>query len=230
MSDYALHIASALWLGILTSISPCPLATNIAAISYIARRVDSPRAVLASGALYTLGRTITYVALGVLLVYSLVSAPVVSHALQKYIGKIIGPLLVIVGMFLVGLIRIGWTGGGPIRGIEDRASRMGTWGAGLLGMAFALAFCPVSAALYFGSLIPLAVQSESAVLLPTVYGIGTALPVFVFAVIIAVSARSIGRVFTAVTRVERWARLVTGIVIIGAGIYLSLRDIFLVIR
>ena len=89
-----------MWLGILTSISPCPLATNIAAISYIARRVDSPRHVLASGALYTLGRTISYVALGVLLVYSLVSAPVVSHVLQKYIGKIIGPLLVIVGMFL----------------------------------------------------------------------------------------------------------------------------------
>jgi len=230
MSDYGLHIASALWLGILTSISPCPLATNIAAISYIARRVDSPRQVLASGALYTLGRTISYVALGVLLVYSLVSAPVVSHALQKYIGKIIGPLLVIVGMFLLGLIRIGWTGGGPIRGIEDRASKMGIWGAGLLGMAFALAFCPVSAALYFGSLIPLAVESRSAVAMPMVYGIGTALPVFVFAVIIAVSARSIGKVFTAVTRVERWARLATGLVIIGAGIYLSLRDIFLVIR
>ncbi len=92
------------------------------------------------------------------------------------------------------------------------------------------AFCPVSAALYFGSLIPLAVQSKSAVALPTVYGIGTALPVFVFAVIIAVSARSVGKVFTAVTRVERWARLATGLVIIGAGIYLSLRDIFLVIR
>jgi cytochrome c biogenesis protein CcdA len=230
MSDYALHIASAAWLGILTSISPCPLATNIAAISYIARRVDTPRNVLASGALYTLGRTISYVALGVLLVYSLVSAPAVSHVLQKYIGKIIGPLLVIVGMFLVGLIRVGWTGGGPIRGIEDRASRMGTWGAGLLGMAFALAFCPVSAALYFGSLIPLAVQSKSAVVLPTVYGIGTALPVFVFAVIIAISVRSIGKVFAAVTRVERWARLATGLVIIGAGIYLSLRDIFLVIR
>jgi cytochrome c-type biogenesis protein len=230
MSDYALHIASAVWLGILTSISPCPLATNIAAISYIARRVDSPRRVLASGGLYTLGRTVTYVTLGVLLVYSLVSAPLVSHALQKYIGKIIGPLLVIVGMFLLGLIRIGWTGSGPIRGIEDRASRMGTWGAGLLGMAFALAFCPVSAALYFGSLIPLAVQSKSTVVLPTVYGIGTALPVFVFAVIIAISARSIGKVFTAVARVERWARLATGIVIIAAGIYLSLRDIFLVIR
>jgi cytochrome c-type biogenesis protein len=230
MSDYALHVAAAVWLGILTSISPCPLATNIAAISYIARRVDSPRNVLASGVLYALGRTVSYVALGVLLVYSLVSAPIVSHALQKYVGKIIGPLLVIVGMFLLGLIRIGWTGGGPIRGIESRASKMGTWGAGLLGMAFALAFCPVSAALYFGSLIPLAVQSKSAVVLPTVYGIGTALPVFVFAVIIAISARSIGKVFTAVTRVERWARLVTGIVIIGAGIYLALRDIFLVIR
>ena len=230
MSDFNLHIASALWLGILTSISPCPLATNIAAISYVARRVDIPRNVLLSGALYTLGRTVSYVALGALLVYSLVSAPVVSHILQKYMGKVLGPLLVIVGMFLLGLIRIGWTGSGPIRGIEDRASKMGLWGAGLLGLAFALAFCPVSAALYFGSLIPLAVQSESAVVLPTVYGIGTALPVVVFAVIIALGARSIGRVFAAVTQIERWARLATGVVFICVGVFLSLRDIFQIIR
>jgi cytochrome c-type biogenesis protein len=229
MSDYIVHVGFALWLGILTSISPCPLATNIAAISYVARRVDVPRHVLASGALYTLGRTVTYVALGALLVYSLVSAPVVSHVLQKYIGRVLGPLLVIVGMFLLGLIRVGWTGSRPIGGLENRAARMGAWGPGVLGMGFALAFCPVSAALFFGSLIPIAVESRSVVVIPSVYGIGTALPVVVFAIIIAVSARSIGKVFAAVARVERWARHATGVVFIGVGIYLSLRDIFRVI-
>jgi len=230
MGDYSLHVLSALWLGILTSISPCPLATNIAAISYVAGRVDVPRNVLISGALYTLGRAVTYVVLGVLLVLSLVSAPLVSHILQKYMGKILGPLLIIVGMILLDLIRIGWTGTRTIGGLQDRASKMGVWGAGLLGMGFALAFCPVSAALFFGSVIPIAVQSKSAVVVPSVYGIGTALPVFAFAVVIALSARSIGKMFAVMTHVERWVRRATGVVFIGVGVYLSLREIFHVIR
>jgi cytochrome c biogenesis protein CcdA len=230
MGDHSLQIVSALWLGILTSISPCPLATNIAAISYVAGRVDVPRRVLLNGALYTIGRAVTYVVLGALLVSSLLSAPVVSHFLQKYMGKLLGPVLVIVGMVLLELIRVGWTGKGSMDGLQNRAAKLGVWGAGFLGLGFALAFCPVSAALFFGSVVPMAVETKSAVLLPTVYGIGTALPVFAFAVVIALSAHSIGRAFAVMTHVERWARRATGAVFIGVGVYLSLRDIFQVLR
>ncbi len=230
MGDYWLQVASALWLGILTSISPCPLATNIAAISYVAGRVDVPRNVLLSGVLYTMGRAVTYVVLGMLLVSSLVSAPLVSHFLQKYMGELLGPILIIVGMILLDLIRVGWTGSRSMDGLQNRAAKMGVWGAGLLGLGFALAFCPVSAALFFGSVIPIAVETKSVVVIPTVYGIGTALPVFAFAVVIALSARSIGKAFAVMTHVERWTRRATGAVFIGVGVYLSLREIFHVIR
>jgi cytochrome c biogenesis protein CcdA len=226
MDGFVIGLASAFWLGILTSISPCPLATNIAAISYIGRRVDRPRLVFWAGMLYTLGRALTYLALGVLLVAGLLSAPLVSHFLQKYIIKLLGPILIIVGMFLLGLIRFSTSGSGINAGLQKRAESWGIWGAALLGFVFALSFCPLSAMLFFGSLVPLAVQYNSGVLLPLAYGIGTALPVFGFAVIIALGARSLGKAFNKITQFERWARRITGFIFIGVGAYFTLAYIF----
>jgi cytochrome c biogenesis protein CcdA len=226
MADSIVAGFSALWLGILTSISPCPLATNIAAISYIGRSVESPRRVLLNGLLYTLGRTITYLVLGVLLVFSLLSAPYVSNTLQTYMNKILGPVLILMGMFLLELIRLNLGSSGLKSEISSRADRMGTWGPAILGMGFALSFCPVSAALFFGSLIPLALTNNSSVLLPTLYGIGTAVPAVVFAVLVALSAHSVGKVFNRINHIERWARRITGVVFIGVGLYLTLVYVF----
>jgi len=232
MAEILLITGTAFWLGILTSISPCPLATNIAAISYIGRRVGSPAQVLWTGVLYTAGRALTYTTIGVVLVLSLLSAPYVSHVLQKDMNKFLGPILILVAMFLLDLIRLDFAGTG-IRGLgeqlQGRAENWGVWGGALLGVVFSLSFCPVSAALFFGSLLPLAVQHQSGVLLPSLFGVGTALPVVVFAVLLAFGARSVSRVFRDTTRVEVWARRVTGVVFLGVGIYYSLVYIFGVI-
>lgn len=217
---------SALWLGILTSISPCPLATNIAAMSFIGRRVGSPRYVFASGILYTVGRAFTYLLLGVLLAKSLLSAPTISFALQTHMNKILGPVLIFVGLFLLNVFRFSLPGIGLSDSIKRRIEGMGIVGAALLGIFFALSFCPVSAALFFGSLIPLAVSSGSAALLPSVYGIGTAVPVALFAVLIASGVHSVGKVFDRVTAFESWARRITGAVFVGLGVYFSLAYIF----
>ena len=229
MTEFLLGMLTALWLGVLTSISPCPLATNIAAISFIGRRVGNSRHVFLSGVLYTLGRTFTYLFLGVLLVKSLLSAPHVSHSLQTNMNKILGPILIVVGMFLLELFRFSVPGLGLSEKMKRRVEGMGMGGAALLGIVFALSFCPVSAALFFGSLIPLAVKSGSETLLPSVYGVGTALPVVMFAVLIAFGAHSVGKVFDRITQVERWARRITGVVFIGIGIYFSLAYIFRVL-
>ena len=217
---------SAIWLGILTSISPCPMATNIAAITYIGKRVDNPGKVLLSGLLYTLGRMITYVGLGVLVVASVLSIPEVAFFLQNNMNKFLGPILFVVGLFLVGAFRFNFTGLSFGDRLQQRADRWGIWGAGLLGLLFALSFCPISAALFFGSLIPLAVEHQSSVLMPTLYSIGTALPVVGFAVFIALGARFVGRAFQRLSQFERWARRLTGLVFIGVGIYLSLVYLF----
>jgi cytochrome c biogenesis protein CcdA len=218
---------TAVWLGILTSISPCPLAANIVAISFIGRQVGKTGNALLAGLFYTLGRALTYIALAVLIVASLLSMPELSMFLQEWMNRITGPLLVIVGLVLLEVINLSMFRG---RGISDsmkqKVERSGIWGAGLLGVVFALTFCPVSAALFFGSLIPLCLAGAgSKVLFPALYGLGTALPVIVFAFIIAFSAQSVGKAFNSLTKVELWARRITGIVFILAGIYLSLKHI-----
>jgi len=226
MGEYALGVASALWLGVLTSISPCPLATNIAAISYVGRQVGSPRQVFLTGLIYTLGRTLVYLTLGVVLVAGLLSVPWLSMFLQKYMNKLLGPILIVVAMFLLELIQVNVAGAGVSDKVQKRVDTMGMWGAGLLGIVFALAFCPVSAALFFLTLIPLCVKVNSSVMLPSVYGAGTALPVLVFAVLIALSAQSVGKAFNAISKIEWWARRITGVLFLLVGIYYSLTFIF----
>jgi len=227
--DTWLAIGSAVWFGILTAISPCPLATNIAAVSFIARRVDNPKAAIATGVLYAIGRSAVYVALGALLVASVLAAPSVSHWLQKYMNKILGPLLILVGMILLDLISIGSFGTGLGQRVGKRVEGWGV-GAGLaLGVVFALSFCPSSAALFFGSLLPLSIKAESTWLLPSIYGISTALPVIVFAALIAVGAKAVGSAFNKVGAFERWARRVTGVIFVGVGICFCLRFIFRVL-
>jgi cytochrome c-type biogenesis protein len=229
MTELLLLAASALWLGILTSVSPCPLATNVAAISFIGRRLESPRWVLVSGLLYTAGRVLTYTVLGILLVSSVLSAPSVALALQRYMNQVLGPVLILVGMLLLEILTFGSFGSGLAARLQKRADRWGVLGALLLGVVFALSFCPVSATLFFGSLLTIAVKARSGILLPAVYGIGTGLPVLVFAILIAAGARSLAKVFDKVTVFERWARRVTGVVFLGIGIYYTLVYVFRVV-
>ena len=224
MTEFFVAAVSALWLGILTSMSPCPLATNIAAISYIGRRVESPRRVLLAGLLYTAGRAAAYLGLAFLLVTTALSVPHVSMFLQKYMHMIVGPVLIVVGMVLVGLINLSFGGRGVSVNLQRRIDALGVWGALLLGVLFALAFCPTSAALFFGNVVS-AVKANSTVTLPLIYGIGTALPVLFFAMLIAVSAQSVGKAFNVLSKVEWWARMVTGWLIILIGIGMTLRSL-----
>jgi len=226
MTAYLLGAVTALWLGVLTSVSPCPLATNIAAVSFIGRQVNSASRVLLSGLLYALGRLVVYVLLGALLVAGLVGAPGISDLLGRYMNQLLGPLLILTGMLMLELIAFGgkgWLSGEKLQGFAERA---GLWGALLLGALFALAFCPLSAGLFFVGLVPLAVQNSSPLLYPALYGAGTALPVIFFAFVMAFSAASLGKAFGKVATVEKWARRVTGSVFIVVGVFLSLRFIF----
>ena len=222
-------VGSALWLGILTSISPCPLATNIAAVSYVGRRVGSGGAVLLSGALYTAGRSFVYVALGAASVWSLMSMVSVSSFLQGTFPRLLGPLLIVLGLLLLGIFEITLPAPGVNEKLRKRVDRAGLWGAGILGLVFALAFCPVSAGLFFGGLVPLAVERSSPLVLPLVYGIGTALPVAVFAVLLASGAGRLARTLDRVQAFEAWARRITAVVFIAIGVYETLRSTFYLI-
>jgi len=225
--DLAPAIATALWLGVLTSISPCPLATNIAAVSYLARRADRPRLVLLSAFTYSLGRALAYAVVSAVVVLGLLSVPGLSQLLQRTMNKLLGPLLVLVGMYLLGLLSAGLSTTARSEELRTKAAEGGAWGAALLGALFALSFCPISAALFFGSLVPLSLQQGSKVVLPVVYGFGTALPVALLALVATGGTKALGAAMTKVGRFDVWARRITGVVFVAVGIYLSVRFVFL---
>ncbi len=224
--DILLAFISALWLGILTSISPCPLATNIAAVSFLSKRITHPALVFISGVAYTMGRVVAYAALGFVIIHSILNIPQVAQFLQKYMSKALGPVLIITGLFLFEVLRIKIPGIVLSEKHRGKLAESGAIGAFLLGLIFALAFCPVSAALFFGSLIPLALNSKAGALLPLIYGAGTGLPVLVFAVAIALGAASLSHWFNRITRAERYMRKVTGAVFMLVGLYYSWVYIF----
>jgi cytochrome c biogenesis protein CcdA len=219
MIEVFIGLASALWLGILTSISPCPLASNVAAISFLSKKITHPFFVFISGLAYTLGRMVSYVVLGWIIINSLLSVPQVAQFLQKYMGKALGPLLILTGLILLEVITIRLPGLSLSQKHNNKLAESGAPGAFLLGFIFALAFCPISAALFFGSLIPLAINSKSGIVLPFIYGIGTGLPVLVFAVAIALGVTSLSHWFHRITRLEYYTRKITGVVFILVGLY-----------
>lgn len=212
-------ILTALWLGILTSISPCPLATNVAAVSFLSKKIAHPKIVFLSGVSYTVGRMLAYAALCFIIVRSLLSVPAVANFLQRYMNRALGPVLIVAGLFLLDILKFNIPGLAISEKHRNRLAGSGIFGACILGFIFALSFCPISAALFFGSLIPLALKYEFGLSLSFIYGIGTGLPVLIFAVGIAMGVTSLSRWFHRVTRLEVYARKITGAIFVTVGIY-----------
>lgn len=213
-------VLTAFLLGLLTSISPCPLATNIAAIGFIGKHIENRRRIFVNGLLYTLGRVVAYTALGVVLLVVLKGGSSL-FGIQKFVGKygemLLGPVLLLVGGFmLVGvwlnLPKLGFKGSG------EGLARRGGCGAFLLGMLFAMAFCPTSGVFYFGMLIPMSATATAGWLLPIVFAIATALPVLVVAWILAFSVGRIGAFYGKMQTVQRWLNWIVGGLFIAIGI------------
>lgn len=219
MDGFWAGILSAGWLGILTSISPCPLASNIAAVSFLSKKIAHPALVFISGLAYTLGRMVSYAALGWIIISSLLSVPQVAQFLQKYMGKALGPLLIVTGLFLLEIITLRLPGISLSERHHNKLVEAGAPGAFLLGFVFALVFCPISAVLFFGSLIPLALNNRAGTFLPFIYGIGTGLPVLLFAVAIALGVTSMSRWFHRITKLEYYTRRITGAIFVLVGLY-----------
>lgn len=226
MNEYILILATSVWLGILTSISPCPLATNIAAISYIGKKSEHRKYILLSGLLYTLGRVLTYIILAFIIISGLYQVPSISNFLQTQMGKILGPLLIITGVFLLGWLNINLKGLNFGNNLQNKVDKFGVLSALPLGAVFALSFCPLSAVIFFGSLIPLALNHSSKIVIPSLYGVGTAIPVIIIALIMAFAAHLLGKAFHKITKIEMWMRKITAIIFILVGLYFSLVYIF----
>ncbi|MFZ5939887.1 MAG: aromatic aminobenezylarsenical efflux permease ArsG family transporter [Bacteroidota bacterium] len=218
LAGSSMPVFSAALLGLMTAISPCPLATNITAIGFISSGEENRRKVFINGLIYTLGRAISYFVLAVLLRYTAVSANL-SSWLQIYGEKILGPLLIVFGIFMLDIIH--WRSGGNRRFSDwiNRVALGGKQGPLLLGILFALAFCPYSGVIFFGMMIPLIVQSTSGVFLSLVYALATGLPVILFAWLLAYTVKGIGNWYKRIRTFERWFRRIVAVVFIGTGIW-----------
>lgn len=213
-------ITGAVWLGFLVAVSPCPLATNILAITYIGKGNGiQNRQILARGIYYVLGRALAYLFLGYILTDGLLSVPSLAMFLQDDFNRFLGPLLIITGLMILGILKLELPSMRVGGKFAEKVSGNGAAGSFVLGVLFALSFCPVSAAIFFGSLIPLAMKSHASFLAPLAFSIGTSLPVVLFAILLAFGTTYIGTVYNRITQVEKWFRRVTGILFVAVGFY-----------
>ncbi|MBM6856168.1 aromatic aminobenezylarsenical efflux permease ArsG family transporter [Caecibacteroides pullorum] len=216
-------VLTAFLLGLLTALSPCPLATNIAAIGFIGKEMEDRKRVFRNGLLYTLGRILAYTLLGFVLILILKEGSSM-FGIQKTIGtwgeRVLGPALFVIGLFMLFGDRLNLPQFG-FKGNAEGLARKGGWGALLIGILFALAFCPTSGVFYFGMLIPLSATTTAGYLLPAVFAIATALPVLVVAWILAFSVQQIGCFYGRMRTVQRWMNLFVGVLFIAIGIYYS---------
>ena len=215
-------VVTAIILGLMTAISPCPLATNISAIGFISRDLDNSKRVFVNGLIYTLGRAISYTGLA-LIIYFGASQMNISRLFQGWGEKLLAPLLIITGLFMLNVIRI------KFPGFSSLTEKIGNEGGGkyrstlLLGIVFALAFCPYSGVLYFAMLIPITIASSGGLYLPVVFAIATGLPVIIFAWLLAYSVGSVGRMYNHIKVFELWFRRIVAILFIGVGLYYLIR-------
>jgi cytochrome c biogenesis protein CcdA len=210
-------IVSALVLGLLTAISPCPMATNITAIGFIGKDIGNRNRVFYNGLIYTLGRTFSYTALAFILFLGADQFRV-SGLFQLYGEKIIGPLLVLIGIFMLGLIKLNFPAFNRMTARFQQRSKFSYWDVFLLGVIFALAFCPYSGVLYFGMLVPMTISS-SGLHLPVVFAIATGIPVIIFAWLIAYTLSGVGKLYKSIKAFEYWFRKVVAVIFIAIGIY-----------
>lgn len=210
-------IISALVLGLLTAISPCPMATNITAIGFIGKDIGNRNRVFYNGLIYTSGRTFSYTALAFILFLGADQFKI-SAVFQQYGEKIMGPLLVLIGIFMLGILKLNFPAFNSITARFQQRNRFNYWDVFLLGVIFALAFCPYSGVLYFGMLIPLTISS-SGLHLPVVFAIATGIPVIIFAWLVAYTISGIGTLYKRIKSFEIWFRRVVAVIFIGTGIY-----------
>ena len=233
---FLLILAGVFGLGVLTAISPCPLTTNIAAISFLGRSVGSRRGVLLAAGLYTLGRTLVYVGLGVALLWTFQAttggagnlrefASPASRNIQRYVNFALGPAMLFIGMMLLGLVELNLSVGVGGTKLQERIGAGGAFWALPLGVLFALAFCPPSITAFFAAMA-ISIEQNSMILPPLAYGIGTAVPVITFALIIAFAGQHVGRAFNVMAHIKRWFRLGAGLIFLAAGFYYTLAHIY----
>ena len=227
MSTSGVPVIAAFFIGLMTAFSPCPLATNITAIAYASKKIGHKKETIKVGVYYTLGRAITYVLIASLIIFIGVNTQSISLFLESYGDKVLGPLLLVIGLVMLELIKFkSFTGGKRLNKLKEQLANKGHLGSFFLGVIFALAFCPFSAVLYFGMLIPLALSVGDAIIIPSVFALATGLPVIMLSFILNQSVAKLGRIMKRIEVFDKWTRRVVGLTFIIVGLFYTISYTF----
>jgi cytochrome c-type biogenesis protein len=219
LENYNIPILSAFILGLMTAISPCPLATNITATAFISKNIASKRKVFLSGLLYSLGRGFSYTAIGLILYFG-ASKFRIARFFNQNGEKYLGPLLILIGLIMLNIIKLNFLGKLNFQEkLSVKFKDKGMLGSFLIGVVFALAFCPYSGALFFGMLVPMTITSADGLYLPIIFAFGTGLPVILFTYLLAFTAGKVGVFYNRITKIEKVIRTIAGVVFIITGLY-----------
>lgn len=220
MGSSNIPVVAAFFIGLMTAVSPCPLTTNITAVAYISRKIGNSKNTILVGLLYTLGRMMSYTLLAALIVYVGLNSREISMLFQDYGELILGPILLFAGLVMIEAVKINLpSGGGRFENLKQKIGEKGYLGGFLLGVIFALSFCPFSAVLYFGMLIPLAIKTNDAILIPSAFAFATGLPVILSSILLVKSVSTLGKVMHKTQAIEKLVRKAVAIIFILAGLY-----------
>ncbi|MCD6333442.1 MAG: sulfite exporter TauE/SafE family protein [Bacteroidales bacterium] len=218
LENTSLPVVTAFVLGLLTAISPCPLATNITAIGFISKDIESRNRVFFNGLFYTLGRAVTYTILALIIMIGADQFKL-SGWFQQNGEKIVGPLLLIIGLLMLDVLKIKFPGISQFTKRYEKNGVSGYWEVVVMGILFALAFCPYSGVLYFGMLIPMSITSPTGLYLPVVFALATGIPVIIFAWLLAYTVSGVGKLYHRLKMFEIWFRRIIAVLFIGVGLY-----------
>lgn len=214
-------IFGVLWLGILLSVSPCPFLCNIVSVSYIAQQSPENFAALKASLLFALGRTLGYVLITSVIVTCGLKIPLLARFLTNHMEHICALLFILGGIILLNIL--------PIPSFklelaqekrEHLVKNLKIWSSFPLGILLALNFCPISAGLFFGSLIPIAMYKKSPLLIPSIFGIGTSILVVIIGCLLAKGLDFIGNFHEQTKKIEKPAQTVTGIILLVVGLWM----------
>jgi len=226
MGTSSVPIIASFFIGLMVVISPCPLATNVAAIAYISRKLENKRRTFFIGLSYTLGRMIAYVSLAAIIVWFGVNVQSISWGLQKYGEQLLGPFLIVMGILMLDVVKLPRLDIGTsinLDSIKEKLSKKRMLGSFALGVIFALAFCPISAVLFFGMLVPLAVRAGDGLFIPSVFAFATGLPVMILSLILVHGVSKLGSVLNKIQTIEKVARRSVAVIFIIVGVYYALK-------
>ncbi|MHB9093339.1 MAG: urease accessory protein UreH domain-containing protein [Eubacteriales bacterium] len=213
-------IITAFLLGILGSTSPCQLSTNTGAVALITKDGFNKKRYLVSAGSYVLGKITMYSVIGGVIILMGLNVRNLPIPIVVLVRKLSGPILVITGLYLLGLFSFSLPEIVKIDSLNKIFTKQGNFITGFgMGGFFSLAFCPTLYLLFFGITLPLSIKTPGGIFFPGIFAIGTSLPLILFVIVFTIGSDLLASKFMAkMKRANKYMKIIAGFIFIISGI------------